>query len=100
MAKWKVTLDFTDYHGEEEQDIKNCLNTLYNTPEGTVALDREFGLNWDVVDLPIPVAINRLVIEITKKTERYEPRIAIKDIESDSGGENEEIKIKVVFMDG
>ena len=99
MAKWKVTLDFTDYHGEEQQDIANCLNTLYNTPEGTVAMDREFGLDWDIVDLPTPIAANRLVIEITEKTERYESRIAIKDIESSYGGESEEIMIKVVYMD-
>lgn len=98
MAKWKVTLDFSNYHGNEEQDIAECLNTLYNTPKGTVALDRDFGLDWDIVDLPTPIAINRLIIEITEKTEKYEPRIAIKDIES-SYRENEEIKIKVVYMD-
>lgn len=100
MANWKITLDFTDYHGDEEEDIRNCLETLYNTPEGTVALDRGFGLDWDIVDLPIPVAVNWLVIEITQKTEKYESRIAIKDIESDYAERDGEVKIKVVFMDG
>lgn len=100
MAKWKITLDFTDYHGDEEADIRNCLNTLYNTPVGTVALDRDFGLDWDIVDLPIPVAVNRLVIEIAQKTERYEKRIAIKDFEADSTPRNGEVNIKVVYTDG
>lgn len=100
MAKWKITLDFTDYHGNEKEDIANCLNTLYSTPVGTAVLDRDFGLNWDVVDLPLPVAINRLVIEITEKTERYEPRVQVEDVICETSPLEGIIQAKVVLKDG
>ncbi len=73
----KVTFDYAD--GEAE-DIKRCLETLYQTPEGTCPLDREFGLSQDLVGLPLDVAQNEFALEIIEKTERYEPRASIKDI--------------------
>ena len=60
---------------EQKADILRCLNVLYSTPLGTVALDREFGLDWSVLDLPLEMAKGRLTIEIIEKTRKYEPRV-------------------------
>lgn len=73
----KVTFDYSD---GEAADIKRCLETLYQTPEGTCPLDREFGLSQDLVGLPLDVAQNEFALEIIEKTEKYEPRASIKDI--------------------
>ncbi len=62
---------------EQKADILRCLNVLYSTPLGTVALDREFGLDWSVLDLPLEMAKGRLTIEIIEKTRKYEPRVEV-----------------------
>ena len=62
---------------EEKEDVLRCLQTLYSTPVGTVALDRDFGLDWSVIDLPIERAKGRLTIEIIEKTRKYEPRVEV-----------------------
>lgn len=74
-----ITVTF-DYQSDEIYDIKRCLETLYQTPEGTCPLDREFGLNTDFVGMPTDVAENLFAVEITEKTDRYEPRATIKEI--------------------
>lgn len=71
-----IEIDF-DYSGKEYDEIIRCLNTLYATPEGTVALDRDFGLSWDFVDENTEVAKSKLTVEIIEKTERYEPRVQV-----------------------
>jgi hypothetical protein len=91
-----VTFDYTD---GEVADIKRCLETLYQTPEGTCPLDREFGLNNDFVGMPLDVAKNLMAVEITDKTERYEPRAMIKEIEF-AMTEDGQMKAEVVITNG
>lgn len=88
-----------DYESDEIYDINRCLETLYQTAEGTCPLDREFGLNIDFVGMPIDVAQNLFVVEITDKTDRYEPRAMIKEInfEIDVDGQ---LKAEVVITNG
>ena len=62
---------------EQKEDVLRCLNTLYTTPVGTVALDRNFGLDWSVLDLPLEIAKGRFTIEVIEKTRKYEPRVNI-----------------------
>lgn len=62
---------------EQKEDVLRCLNTLYTTPVGTVALDRNFGLDWSVLDLPLEIAKGRFTIEVIEKTRKYEPRVDI-----------------------
>ena len=92
----KVTFD---YSNGQTEDIKRCLETLYSTAEGTVPLDRSFGLNNDFVGMPIDVAKNLIAVEITDKTDRYEPRATIKEIIFDAG-EDGTLKAEVVITDG
>lgn len=62
---------------EQKADVLRCLRTLYSTPVGTVALDRNFGLDWSVLDLPTEIAKGRLTIEIIEKTRKYESRVDV-----------------------
>ena len=52
---------------EELRHIADCLNILYRTPVGSVALDRDFGLDWSFLDLPLPDAKARLEAELIQK---------------------------------
>lgn len=58
--------------GELDGSIKEALSLLYNTRAGECALDRDFGLDWSIVDLPLPEAKARLAAEIITKTRKYE----------------------------
>ena len=85
---------------EQKADILRCLNVLYSTPLGTVALDREFGLDWSVLDLPLEMAKGRLTIEIIEKTRKYEPRVEVVKVCFDTQlveGLNGKLAVKVVL---
>lgn len=88
-----------DYESDEIYDIKRCLETLYQTAEGTCPLDREFGINIDFVGMPIDVAQNLFAVEITEKTDRYEPRAMIKEINFGTDADGQ-MKAEVVITNG
>lgn len=62
------------------ETIRHCLNVLYGTPAGTLALDREFGLSMDALDTSPPVAQATLAAEIIEKTAIYEPRVQVAEV--------------------
>ena len=59
-----------------EQEIR----TVLATRKGSVPLDRDFGLSWDHIDLPMPEAMQRMIGEIGRQLEKYVPRIKVRDI--------------------
>lgn len=58
--------------GKLDGSVREALSLLYNTRAGECALDRDFGLDWSIVDLPLPEAKARLAAEIITKTRKYE----------------------------
>lgn len=93
-----ITVAF-DYSDGTVADIKRCLETLFQTPEGTCPLDREFGINTDFGGMPMDVAKNLFAVEITDKTTRYEPRATISTIDF-SMGEDGQLRAEVVITNG
>ena len=78
--KFIVEYDFT---ADNLADIKRCVENLYSTRAGTQPLDREFGIDYEgVIGFPLNTAKNLLALEITEKTEKYEPRVSVKSVES------------------
>lgn len=69
-----------DYSDDEIEEIKRNITTLLSIPEGTVPLDRNFGINNDFVSYPLDVAENMYVLEITEKVETYESRVQVKEV--------------------
>lgn len=59
-----------------EQEIR----TVLATRKGSVPLDRDFGIRWDYVDMPINEAMPYMVAEIGQQLEKYVPRIRVRDI--------------------
>lgn len=77
------------------------LNTLFSTPVGTVALDREFGINIDFIDMPIPTAQAMLSAEVILKVAKYVPEVQASEVKfhmiDELNGEfRMEVKIKHV----
>ena len=59
-----------------EQEIR----TVLATHKGSVPLDRDFGIAWDYVDLPVTEAMPYMVAEIGRQLEKHVPRIKVRDI--------------------
>ncbi len=62
-----------------EEVIQN-VRTIVTTIKYSIPLDREFGIDGEVVDLPINVAKAKLTNEIFRAIRRYEPRAVIESI--------------------
>ena len=75
-----ITVAF-DYASGDIADIKRC---------------REFGLNTDFVGMPMDVAKSQFAVEIIDKTDRYEPRATVKDINF-SFNEDGQLQAEVVI---
>lgn len=68
------------------REVYRNLQVLYGTVAGEQALDREYGIDAEVQDIPQEEAKALLVAEYIRKTERYEPRaevVSVEWIESD-----------------
>lgn len=70
-----VKIGATGFAGLEQE-----IRTLLSTRKGSVPLDRDFGITWDYVDMPINDAMPYIVAEIGMQLEKYVPRISVKDI--------------------
>lgn len=61
-------------------NIKERLKLLLTTRVGTVVLDRDFGLNMDFIDKPLPIAKRLYTIDVIQKIKRYEPDLKIQSV--------------------
>jgi phage baseplate assembly protein W len=50
---------------------------LFRTPVGTVVFDRDFGIDWSFLDLPLPQAKAKLTVEYINKVKKYEPTLKV-----------------------
>lgn len=72
-----LTEDFDDY---ERLEIKRNLHTLLSTRAGAQPADRDFGISWECMDEVPDVSESLFVLEVSKKTEKYEPRVIVSDV--------------------
>lgn len=99
MTLGDIDVEIMPSGSTEEQDIYNCLLTLYGSREGEQALDREFGLNMECVSLPAEAAQAKLTAEIIRKTKKYEPRAEVLEVEYEmSHSQQGSIRPKVVVQ--
>lgn len=63
------------------KEVLQNVALIWSTPKGTVPLDRDFGLDWSVVDQPLPKAKALLISDGIAQTRKYEPRARITKVE-------------------
>ena len=68
---------------ESVQAILRNIAVLLATRKGSVPLPRDFGISWDALDKPLPVARSMLISEIREAIERWEPRAVFVGVEFD-----------------
>lgn len=64
---------------EGVEDILQCIQMVLGTIEGSVPLDRRFGISSTIIDEPLN-RMDKLHEEIYRKIEEYEPRADITSI--------------------
>lgn len=84
----------------EKADINKCIRTLLLTPEGTVPLYREFGLNADFIGAQQGVMKNLLAVEIMDKVAAFEPRASVSEVQTEADPDTGQIRVKVVITNG
>lgn len=62
------------------EDVRRCLAILFQTRKGTVALDRDFGLDWSFLDMPTEAAKAACAAEIITAVDNYEPRASVERV--------------------
>ena len=65
---------------EAEEVIQN-VRTILTTRLGTVPLHRDFGLTWEHIDKPLPVAKSLIHGEIIDAINEFEPRARVEAVE-------------------
>lgn len=61
------------------EDVLQCIQMILGIIEGTVFLDRKFGISSEIVDNPLN-RMDKLHEEIYRKIEEYEPRAEVTSI--------------------
>lgn len=83
MAQYTVTLssqvDFAP--SDEVREILQNVRMILSTRKGSVPMDRDFGLTWEHVDKPMPVAEMLMRSEVIDAVERYEPRARVTSVD-------------------
>lgn len=77
--KYKVNLDSAvNFAPETEtEEILQNVRTILSTRLGSVPLDRDFGMSWEYLDRPYPVAKALVQAVIIETIQEFEPRALV-----------------------
>jgi len=88
-------LEYT-FAGNALAELDRQLALLLSTREGTMPLDREFGLNMDFVDMPPEAAKSLYTAEVTEKVSKFIPEVRVQEV-TWTGGNTGKLFPKVVI---
>lgn len=71
-------IDFTPKNISAE--VLQNVRTILATRRGSVPLDRAFGISWEHLDEPLPIAKMHTMSDVIDAVRRYEPRAVIEDV--------------------
>ena len=72
-------LEYT-FSGDWLAALDREMALLLSTREGTMPLDREFGINMDFLDMPQETAKSLYTAEVTKKIPLFIPTVRVKEV--------------------
>lgn len=79
-----------------EEVIQN-VQTIIATPIYSTPLNRSFGVDAIMLDLPLPVLQAKLAAEIVQAIEKFEPRVAVVKVSFTGNAESGHVKPYVVL---
>nr|WP_302600030.1 GPW/gp25 family protein [uncultured Cellulosilyticum sp.] len=72
-----TTTGAIDFYPTGIAEILQNVATIITTPKGSVPLDRNFGIDVSMLDLPLEIAENLLTVQIMEAIETYEERVEV-----------------------
>lgn len=89
-------LEFT-FVDDRLAEIDRQISLLLTTPEGSMPLDREFGINTDWLDKPMETAKILYTTEVIKKIPIFIPSVRVKEVKW-AGSKEGKLIPKVVII--
>ena len=83
MSYTVTATDLTAIRFNEQELVNSVLQNIaiiLSTRKGSIPLYRDFGLNMDFLDKPMPVAKVMMIAEVREAIERWEPRATVTDV--------------------
>jgi len=71
------------YEKKLREEIFNKIKFLLTLIKGTIPMNREIGLESDIVDLPMYEAQNRYTVSAMELIEKFETRVTVDEISFD-----------------
>ena len=100
--KYEVTqtggVDYAPESGAAE--IIQNVRTILNTRVGTVPLHRDFGISWEHVDKPLPVAMSIMQGVIVDAVSEFEPRAKVEKVTFEGDGAEGILRPRVIISIG
>lgn len=62
---------------DKVRSVLQSVSIILSTPRGSVPMYRDFGINMEYLDLPMPIAEVRMVSEIREAVQQWEPRATV-----------------------
>lgn len=84
------------------EEVLQNVAAIISTRQYTVPLDREFGVAFEFLDEPMPVAMAKASTEIISAIQQHEPRCRVLEVTFDGDGADGVLKprVKVDIPDG
>lgn len=96
--------DDVDFAPQSEvAEIVQNVRTILRTRLGSVPLFRDFGITWDHIDKPLPVAKALMIAAVIEAVEQFEPRAKVRNVsfeETASDAAEGILKPKVIISIG
>ena len=86
ISPYDFQLQFT-FASDKLAELDRKLALLYSTREGTMPLDREFGINMDFVDMPPEAAKSLYTAEVTEKVAKFIPTVRGQEVTWGAGAQ-------------
>jgi len=91
-----LVLNLSSNLSETDEILRN-INIIFTTPKGSVPLDRDFGIDFSILDNNLEKSKALLTIEYIEKTSRYEPRAKVLEVQFENDAIKGILKPKVVI---
>lgn len=102
MSYFVSAADLRTLRLNETDTVKSVLQNvavIIATPKGTVPMYRDFGVNMEFLDLPMPVAQVRMISEVREAVETWEPRATVAGVTFDRSRAAEGVLVPIVEVE-
>ena len=83
------------------EEVAQNVRMILTTMKRTVPMDREFGVDGELIDLPVAAAQARMTAEIVDAVHRYEPRARVVSVGYEGSEQDGELQARVrIEIDG